>query len=153
MAARRIKGARDFWSGVALIAMAVFVLIATADLPGMHGFQFGPGTAPRLFSIILLFLGVALSVSGLIIEAPLERYYYRGGFFVALSAVFFALSIKHIGFVLSVFFCFIISSLGYSTKNLLQVSIIGILLTISCSILFPYVLGLPFDLFPRVLIR
>jgi len=153
MTARRIKGARDFWGGIALIAMAVFVLVATAHLPGMHGFQFGPGTAPRLFSIILLLLGIAIAVSGLMNEAPFERYHYRGAFFVTLAVIFFAVSIRPLGLVLSVFCCFLISAMGSSAQSLKQIFIIAVLLTAFCAMLFPYVLGLPFDLFPRVLMR
>src|SRR5262249_50271778 len=44
-----IRGPQDYFGGVALIAMALFALYSSSDLPGMRGFQFGPGTAPRLF--------------------------------------------------------------------------------------------------------
>ena len=48
-----IKNHQDFWGGLALLALALFAWWATRDLPGQSGFAFGPGTAPRLFIILL----------------------------------------------------------------------------------------------------
>ncbi len=35
---------------MALILLALIAFVASNDLPGMRGFAFGPGTAPRLFA-------------------------------------------------------------------------------------------------------
>ena len=71
----RIRDPRDFYGGLALIALGVFALWASRDLPGMHGFAFGPGTAPRMFAIVLIGLGAVIAGMGLITEgAAVERY-------------------------------------------------------------------------------
>src|SRR4030088_3792805 len=64
----RIRDPRDFYGGLALIALGVFALWASRDLPGMHGFAFGPGTAPRMFAIVLIGLGAVIAGMGLITE-------------------------------------------------------------------------------------
>jgi len=61
-----IRSPRDFWGGVALMLLALFALWASSDLPGMRGFAFGPGTAPRMFAYCLLGLGIAISLVGLL---------------------------------------------------------------------------------------
>ena len=45
-----IRNPQDFWGGMALLLFALFTLWAGSDLPGMRGFAFGPGTAPRMRS-------------------------------------------------------------------------------------------------------
>ena len=42
---------------------ALFTLWAASDLPGMRGFAFGPGTAPRLFGWLLVATGALRSRS------------------------------------------------------------------------------------------
>jgi putative tricarboxylic transport membrane protein len=53
----KVRGPRDFYGGLALIALAIIAIWAAGDLPGMHGFAFGPGTAPRMFATPLPWSG------------------------------------------------------------------------------------------------
>src|SRR4029453_13139111 len=62
------KGPQDYFGGVALMALALFALWASSDLQGMRGFSFGAGTAPRMFGILLLALGAAVTVVGVLTE-------------------------------------------------------------------------------------
>ncbi len=43
----KVRGPRDFYGGIVLIALAIVAISLSGDLPGTHGFAFGPGTAPR----------------------------------------------------------------------------------------------------------
>src|SRR6185312_10826313 len=56
---------RDYFGGLVLIGFGLFALWAAKDLPGMHGFAFGPGTAPHGFAIILAVIGAGLALAGL----------------------------------------------------------------------------------------
>ena len=68
-----IRSPQDFWGGVILILLGCFALWASYDLPGMRGFAFGPGTAPRLFTWTLIGLGVAVALVGLLTDGPPEE--------------------------------------------------------------------------------
>src|SRR5262245_61398796 len=57
----RIPNPQDYYGGLALIGLSLFAFWAASDLPGMRGFSFGPGTAPRLFAGVLLAFGVAIT--------------------------------------------------------------------------------------------
>jgi len=46
-----VRGPRDFYGGLVLVGIAAFAYWASFDLPGMRGFAFGPGTAPRGFAM------------------------------------------------------------------------------------------------------
>jgi len=145
---------QDYFGGVALMAMALFALWASGDLQGMHGFSFGAGTAPRMFATLLLALGAGIAVIGFATDGPnVAAYTWRGPVFVALAIVSFAITIRPLGLVLSAFASFMISTLGSKETKWMEAIIVGALLTLGCSLLFPYALGLPFQLFPRFLIQ
>jgi putative tricarboxylic transport membrane protein len=147
-----IKGPQDFYGGLALMAIALFALWASSDLQGMRGFSFGPGTAPRMFAYLLLALGAGVAITGFLVEGPpLQRYGIRGPFFVTLAILSFAATIRPLGLIVSAFASFMIAVMGSSETQWKEAIIVGICLTIGCALLFPYALGLPLDLFPRIL--
>jgi putative tricarboxylic transport membrane protein len=134
--------------------IALFALWASSDLQGMRGFSFGAGTAPRMFAVLMLGLGIAVMVVGLVSEGPhLATYAWRGPLFVSLSILAFAITIRPLGLVFSAFASFMISALGTPETRWKETIIVGICLTIGCSLLFPYALGLPLQLFPRFLVQ
>src|ERR1700759_922908 len=74
-----VKCPQDFVGGIVLMAVAVFALWASSDLQGMHGFSFGAGTAPRMFAVLLLGLGAAIALVGILVEGQhLATYHWRG---------------------------------------------------------------------------
>jgi putative tricarboxylic transport membrane protein len=149
-----VRGPQDFVGGIALMAIAVFALWASSDLQGMHGFSFGAGTAPRMFAVLLLALGAAVTLMGLLADGEhITRYAWRGPLFVSLAILSFAITIRPLGLVVSAFASFIISALGTPETKWKETIIVGICLTIGCSLLFPYALGLPLQLFPRFLVQ
>ena len=70
----KVQNQQDFYGGMALIFLALVAFVASNDLPGMRGFAFGPGTAPRLFAFTLAALSVIVAVGGL---AFIGRYLTR----------------------------------------------------------------------------
>jgi putative tricarboxylic transport membrane protein len=144
-----IRGPQDFWGGIALVAIALFVFWASSDLSGMRGFTFGPGTAPRLCASLLLVLGAAIAISGLLVDGnPLQHFAVRGPFFVTISIVIFALAIRPLGLVATSFICFMVAALGSPETRWIETAITGLILTVFCALLFPYGLGLRFQLWP-----
>ncbi len=147
-----VRGPQDFVGGIALMAIAIFAFWASSDLQGMHGFSFGAGTAPRMFAGLLLGLGFAVTVIGLVSEGPhLATYAWRGPLFISLAILSFSITIRPLGLVVSAFASFMISALGTPETRWKETIIVGVCLTIGCSLLFPYALGLPLQLFPRFL--
>jgi len=147
-----IKGPQDFYGGLVLMGIALFALWASSDLPGMRGFSFGPGTAPRMFAYLLLALGAGVAITGFFAEGPpLQRYGIRGPVFVTLSILCFAATIRPLGLIISAFVSFIVAAMGSDETKWKDAIIVGICLTAGCALLFPYALGLPLDLFPRIL--
>src|SRR3954467_29985 len=150
---RWVPGPQDLVGGLALVAIALVAFWTSSDLQGMRGFSFGAGTAPRMFAGLLLGLGFAVMVVGVVSEGThLAAYAWRGPLFVSLSILSFAITIRPLGLVISAFASFVISALGTPETRWKETIIVGIFLTTGCSLLFPYALGLPLQLFPRFLI-
>lgn len=149
-----IRSAQDYVGGIVLMALALFALWAASDLQGMRGFSFGAGTAPRIFGALLVALGAAIALTGLLSEGPaMAHYAWRGPLFVMVSIVFFALAIRPLGVVVTAFASFLIAAMGTHETRWIEAIIVGACLTLGCALLFPYVLGLPMPMFPRFLIQ
>ncbi len=146
----RIRNQQDFWGGIAMIAIALFAFYASWNLPGMRGFSFGPGTAPRLFSGMLLIFGLIIVVMGVFADGPgFPKFAYRGPALVTSAILLFAVSIRPLGLVISSFLMFVFSASGSKETRWIEALIAAAALTLMCTVLFVYLLNLPFQLWPR----
>jgi hypothetical protein len=82
-----IRNKQDFFGGVALIAVAVIGFLISIDLPGMRGFAFGPGTAPRLFAGVLASLGLLVSLTGIFTDGPEGQRYTLPGILICAASL------------------------------------------------------------------
>jgi len=147
---RLISSPQDFYGGLALVGLSVFALWASSDLQGMRGFSFGPGTAPRLFAWILLGFGVVISAMGFWVKGkPLEHYAVRGPFWITISIIVFAVTVRPLGLIPATFASFIISGAGSPETRWIETTIAGVVMTVFSVLLFVYLLALPFQLWPR----
>ena len=149
-----VKNPQDFVGGIAMMAIAVFALWASSDLQGMRGFSFGAGTAPRMFASLLLGLGAAIAIVGVVTEGQhLAKYHWRGPLFVTLAILSFALTIRPMGMIFAAMTSFLIAACGSPETRWVETVIVGACLTAFCALLFPYALGLPLQLLPTYMIR
>jgi putative tricarboxylic transport membrane protein len=145
-----VRAPQDFYGGLVLIALAVFALYAGSDLSGMQGFSFGPGTAPRLFAWLLIGFGVAITVMGVLFEGPsVERWSFRGVIVTTASILVFAATIRPLGLIISSYAAFMVSAAATSETRWMETAIAGAAMSAGCAILFPYILNLPFQLWPQ----
>jgi len=145
-----IRNPQDFYGGVALIGLAVVAMLASIDLPGMRGFAFGPGTAPRLFAMLLAALGGGVAIGGLVFAGPkMERYFFRGPIFLTGAVLVFAATIRPLGLVMSSFATIVVSAAATPDVKWRETLLWAVILTAFCAFLFPYALNLPFQLWPR----
>ena len=157
----KVRGPRDFYGGLALIALAIIAIWTSGDLPGTHGFAFGPGTAPRLFAGLLAIVGALVALTGLLFDGPpIERYAVRGPAWVLLAILAFAgmirginagpIHIPPLGLVPSTFAAFIVSIFGSTEMRWVESLIAAVVMTAFCVALFVYLLQLPFQLWPWI---
>lgn len=151
----KIRSPRDFWGGMALIALAAIAYWATRDLGGMQGIAFGPGTAPRMFASLLAVIGAVVAVTGLLTDGPdIEGFALRGLAYVLAAIVAFAvmmqgmLFVPPFGLVASSFTAFMISISGSREMRWVESLIAAAAMTLFCVVLFSWILKLPFPLWP-----
>lgn len=202
----RIRSPQDYYGGAILAAMALFALWASSDLPGMRGFAFGPGTAPRLFAYMLLGFGVGVALVGLLTDGPpggeyafsgplggavlivalipityysnkigrwvpgvppdvmvaalgatvvlafaflLVRVAPRGPLFITAATLIFAVTVRPLGLVIASFVSLLVSAYATEEFRWVETIIWAAVLTLFCSLLFPWGLNLPLQLWPR----
>jgi putative tricarboxylic transport membrane protein len=137
--------------------------LATGELPGQHGFAFGPGTAPRMFATLLAIVGAIVALGGLFFDGPpIEAFAIRGPAYVLVAILVFAgmirgidlrmigipYTIPSLGLVVSTFAAFIISIMGSTEMKWVESLIAAVAMTAFCIGLFVYLLQLPFQLWP-----
>lgn len=145
-----IRDPRDYYGGLVLLALSLFMIWASYDLPGMHGFAFGPGTAPRLFAGILGASGIGVALVGCFTEGPgLEKFAFRGPFFLTISVFVFAITVRHFGLVFASYTSLVVSAAGTNEVRWIETIIWAGALTLFCALLFPYGLNLPIPLWPQ----
>src|SRR5690242_17159743 len=145
-----VRSPQDFYGGLALVLLAVFALVASAELPGQRGFAFGPGTAPRLFAGALALIGGAVALVGVFMDGPrIEKYNIRGPILVILGISLFAALIRPFGLVVATYLSFMISITGSKEMRWVESLIAAAAMTLGCVLLFVYLLGLPFQLTPQ----
>lgn len=145
-----IRSPQDFWGGLVLLVIGLAALWAGRDLPGMRGFAFGPGTAPRMFAVLLALLGAGVALAGVVSRGPaLDRYAWRGPLFVTAAILCFALTVRPLGLVVSGFLTIMISAAATEEVRWGETVLVAAALTAFCAVLFPYGLNLPLPLWPR----
>ncbi len=145
-----IRSPQDFWGGIALLVFALFSLWAGSDLPGMRGFAFGPGTAPRLFGGLLAGVSLLIIASGLITYGPpLERWGIRAPVLFLASVVFFGATVRPLGLIISTFVTLMIAAAASKEIRWGESIIWSAVLTAASVALFVYGLNLPLQLWPR----
>src|SRR5215211_5113154 len=146
----RVQNPQDVYGGMALILLALTAFVASNDLPGMRGFAFGPGTAPRLFAFALAVLALGVVVGGLLVAGPsVSAYKLRGVIFIIGAILAFAATIRPLGLVTASFATMIICAAAADDVKWRESLIVAAVITAFCAVLFPYGLNLPFQLWPR----
>jgi putative tricarboxylic transport membrane protein len=145
-----VQNPQNVYGGMALILLALTAFVASNDLPGMRGFAFGPGTAPRLFAFTLAVLSLGVVINGLLTSGPdVTGYRFRSVIFIIGSILAFAAAIRPLGLVVASFCCMIICAAASDDVKWRETVLVAAVVTAFCSVLFPYGLNLPFQLWPR----
>ena len=145
-----VKNPQDVYGGLALILLSLIAFVASNDLPGMRGFAFGPGTAPRLFAGTLGILALGVMIGGLVTNGPeITGYKIRGVIFIIGSILAFAATIRPLGLVIASFATMVICAAAAEDVRWRETLVVAVVVTAFCAVLFPYGLALPFQLWPR----
>ena len=122
-----------------------FVATAWRELEIGTAAEMGPGYLPLALSGFLIFLGVLTIASAFRdpLTAHAGRIGWRGPAHVAISLVFFGLTIKGLGFVASLTTALFIASFASPTMTLARAISSTLAISVFCYIVFVVALGVP----------
>jgi len=143
-----IKSPKDFWCGLLLIAVSAIFAFGLIGLPVGTAFRMGPGYFPMVLMVLLAVLGLAIFISGLRVEGPpLGHIPWRSLFLVAFPIVFFGLTLRGLGLVLSLSITVLATTFAVRDWNPAVASSTTLALVIASVAIFIFGLRLPISLF------
>jgi hypothetical protein len=109
----------------------------------------GPGGLPLVLSALLGLIGALTLIEGLRIpdDEGMGVVPWRGILFILLAPVLFGLTVRGLGFVGSVFVTGLFASFASTKMKSRWALVLAAVLTVFCTAVFSYGLGLPFERF------
>lgn len=111
--------------------------------------RIGPGGLPLVLSCLLILLGAIIFIQSIGVEnnEGFGTIPWRGMFFILVTPIIFGLTVRGLGFVGSVFIASLFASFASVKMKPLWALGLAVTLAIFSTIVFSYLLGLPFERF------
>jgi putative tricarboxylic transport membrane protein len=142
-----VLASKDFWSGVTLIAIGVAAIFIAKDYPFGTALRMGPGYFPTVLGAILTLFGLYLVVQGMRSSETVEgNWSLRALVIVPLSLVLFGVLMDRAGFIPAIVVLIFGSAAAGTEFKLVEVALLTVVLTVFCTAVFIWGLGLPYPL-------
>lgn len=140
---------RDIGAGILFVlAGGFFCLHALVNLKLGTAFRMGPGFFPVLVGGLLLLLGVATLVRGLV-SGPASlsgEVSWRAVILITAAPITFGLTVGRLGFLAALALTVALSAYASVRMNLWMAAAVTLVLTVFSALVFSYGLGLPLRL-------
>ena len=110
-----IKSQRDFYTGLLFTAIGLFFGLTCLNLEIGNPANMGPAFLPLTVSIILTCIGLLQIFRSVKVNGEKAEFKFRDPFAVVAMIVIFALTVEHVGVLLSLFLLMLASA--YLHKN------------------------------------
>ena len=142
--------AKDIWAGLVLMSVAAIFAVTALDYTLGTARNLDSGAFPLLLSILLLGLGLAVTCIGVVKGGGgIEQWTWRGLLLIIGPPIFFGIFIRELGLIPCLLIVAFTSSLASRYARLHLSLILAVVLTLFCTGVFIYGLGLPIPLFGR----
>lgn len=152
------KPAPPFWlrqdaaAGLAIMAVAAFVLWQGAELGTGTLRAIGAGMMPRVLALLFGALGLALLLSaGFGSASRLERWTLRGPILILGAVVIFGLTVRPMGLAIAGPLAILVAAAASPETRWPETLVFAVLITAFCIALFKMALGLAIPLAPWLL--
>lgn len=144
-----VRSLKNLLSGLLFLAFAAAGLYFGSSLTLGTARNMGPAYFPMIVSTILAVIGTSLVLIAFVVDDEgVNRPRIRALVPVAASVVLFAVAIRPLGLVISVFLMTIVASFGDRESSLLERLALALGLATAATLLFVYGIGLPIEVFP-----
>jgi hypothetical protein len=138
---------KDFWAGVMLIATGVAAVVIARDYPFGSTLRMGPGYFPTILGSIITLFGLYFVVKGLRSSEMIEaNWSLRALIVLPLSLVLFGLLMDRAGFLPALAVLVFGSAAAGPEFKFKEVTLLTIILTALCVVIFIWGLALPYPL-------
>ena len=144
---------KDFYAGVVMILLGAGVALNSTTYSLGTLTHMGPGMFPFMLGIVLAFVGILIFGTAVLTpHDPDERILpknreWRGWFCILAGPLMFMVFGEYLGMVPAIFACVFVSALGDRTATLKSSFLLAAGMAISGTILFSYILKIPFPIF------
>ena len=148
-----VKSWQDFFAGCAAIAVAMFAIWLSWELPFTSLDGVGQGLMPRAVAVLLAFLGILLIGASFLEvgDGVIGKIAWRGIVFVLTAIAVFSFVVRPLGLMVAAPITILISSLSSSESRVVEAIVFSIAITVFSVVLFKYALKLPIPLAPWLL--
>ena len=138
----------DAAAGLLFIVVGVVFGVQALGMELGTALRMGPGYFPLVLAGLLIVLG-GFIVAGSFrsVADDMSAHAWRGMLFILPAPVFFGLTVRGLGFVPSIFLTTLIAALASLKMRLPAALLLSLGVTIFCTLVFSYALGLPFRRF------
>lgn len=138
----------DAAAGVLFILIGLAFGAQSLGLELGTSLRMGPGYFPLVLAGLLIVLGgFILAGSFKTIAEEVSAHAWRGMLFILPAPIFFGLTVRGLGFVPSIFVTTLIAALASLKMKVLPAIVLSVGVTVFCTLVFSYALGLPFRRF------
>jgi hypothetical protein len=150
----RIRGQKDFWSGLMFIAFGLFfVAWAQSNYQMGTAVRMGPAYFPTVLGGLLAALGAAILLGSFAYDGPrVPRFNLRPLLLVLLACLAYGYLMRPLGLVLSTGALVVIAALGGHEFRWKEVAVLYVVLVAFSVLVFVKGLTLPFPLWPQALL-
>jgi hypothetical protein len=156
----KIKSEKDFYSGLMFIFVGLAFAWGGSSYRIGESHRMGPGYFPIMLSILLVILGIAISIKGLVAdigeEGKIRHWAWRPLVCILAANFLFGvllcglpiIKLPSMGLIVAIYSLIIISSLGGEHFNLRNVLILATVYVLGCYLIFVVMLELRLPLLP-----
>ena len=138
---------KQFLSGLMFLGIGAVAIYIAQDYPMGSALRMGPGYFPIVLGGIIGLFGIYELIKGILKPEPIiGNWSVRALIILPLSAVIFGILMEHAGFIPALIVLVIVSAAAGDEFKWWEVVALAIGLTIGCTALFIWGLGLPYPL-------
>lgn len=138
----------DACAGILFVLLGLFFAYQSLGMELGTAFRMGPGYFPLVLAGLLILLGITVLVKAVRNQAePIGPIALRGILLILPAPVFFGLTVRGLGFVVSLFLTALIASFASQRMRPHYAVLLAFAVTIFSTLVFSYALGLPFRRF------
>jgi hypothetical protein len=145
----RVRGLSDFLAGLLFAGFGGLALFIGRGYPMGSAMRMGPGYFPAILGVLLVVLGLAVMLRGLLVAGERPRAFATVPMLLILASIgVFALTVERMGIILAVVLVIVVGSLASGIFRWREQLILNAVMVALAVGLFTYGLGLPFKILP-----